>query len=154
MTEAPTDINETTDTLRGGEALRHARETMDSAIIAPDTDPQAWASGLRAALTELTNILKRHREVSDRPGGHLDTIASEQPRLVNQIEKSRSEHIPLIERAESLLATLEEQTTANQFDVEGVRKQASLLVDDVRQHLAAGRELVFETYERDEGGEG
>ena len=140
--------------LSGHEALRHARQAMDDAIIAPAGDRKAWAEGLHGALDELADILRRHRDASERPGGTLEEMAELQPRLTPQIERSREEHLPLIERAEGLRDTVAEQAEAGTVNVDHLRQDAGRLQSDVRHHMAAGIDLMYEAYERDMGGEG
>lgn len=140
--------------LRGHAALHHARETMDAAIVASGLDAMGWAQGLHSALEELADILRRHQEASERPGGSLDQMAEAQPRLTSRIEQSRSEHEPLIERAEALRDTVAEQIAAGHVDINPLRRDAGRLQSDFREHIAAGVELTYEAYDRDMGGEG
>ena len=142
------------DRLRGHEALHHARETMDAAIVASAVDAMAWAQGLHLALDELGDILRRHRDASERPGGSLDEMAELQPRLTPRIERSRSEHGPLIERAEALKDAVMQHIDAGHVDVNLLRRDAGRLQSDFREHIAAGVELTYEAFERDMGGEG
>jgi len=139
----------------GYEALRHARQAMDDAIIAPAIgDPLAWGRGLHDALAELADILRRHREASERPGGTLEEMAHLEPRLVPRLDRSRAEHQPLIERADALQETVAAQMAAGKVDVNHLRQEAGRLQSDVRHHMAVGVDLMYEAYERDMGGEG
>ncbi len=140
--------------LSGHEALRYARETMDDAIIAPAGNEAHWAEGLRDALATLADILHRHRTASEAPGGSLDDMARLRPRLISRIERARSEHLPLFERAESLHNEIVRQLEAGSVQVARVRADAGALQDDVRHHMAAGLDLIYEVYFRDMGGEG
>ena len=139
----------------GYEALRHARQAMDDAIIAPASgDPIEWGRGLHDALAELADILRRHREASERPGGTLEEMAQLEPRLVPRLERSQSEHVPLIERADGLREAVAAQVAAGRVDVDHLRQEAGRLQSDVRHHMAVGVDLMYEAYERDMGGEG
>lgn len=140
--------------LSGYEALRHARQAMDDAIIAPSADPTYWAEGMRVALDELADILRRHQDASERPGGTLEEMAELQPRLTPRLDRSRAEHVPLIERAEGLRDTAAQQREAGNVDVDQLRRDAGRLQGDVRHHMAVGIDLMYEAYERDMGGEG
>ena len=151
--EHPTDTGSDTQ-LRGHEALHHARETMDAAIVASALDLMGWARGLHSALDELADILRRHRDASERPGGSLEEMAELQPRLTPRIDRARSEHEPLIERAEELRDAVAQQIAAGRVDVNLLRRDAGRLQSDFRDHIAAGVELTYEAFERDMGGEG
>ena len=140
--------------LSGYEALRHARQAMDDAIIAPSRDRIRWAEGLRQALDEMADILRRHQDASERPGGTLEEMANLQPRLTPRIERSRGEHLPLIERTEGLRDLVARQMEAGAVAVDHLRQDAGRLQGDVRHHMAAGVDLMYEAYERDMGGEG
>ena len=141
--------------LSGHEALRHARQAMDDAIIAPAAgDPLGWARGLHDALAELADILRRHREASERAGGTLEEMAELEPRLVPRLDRSRAEHLPLIERADALRETVAAQMAAGRVDVDHLRQEAGRLQSDVRHHMAVGIDLMYEAYKRDMGGEG
>lgn len=140
--------------LSGYEALRHARQAMDDAIIAPSTDATHWAGGMREALDELAGILRRHQDASERPGGTLEEMAALQPRLTPRLDRSRAEHVPLIERAEGLRDSASRQMEAGSVDVDRLRQDVGRLQSDVRRHMAVGIDLMYEAYERDMGGEG
>ena len=140
--------------LRGHDALHHARERMDAAIVASAEDAMAWAGGLHDALDELADVLHRHREASERPGGSLDEIERMEPRLSARVERSRSEHQPLIDRTETLRDTVAHQMEGGRVEVNRLRGVAGRLESDFRDHIAAGIELTYEAFERDMGGEG
>ena len=150
------NLERTTDApqLHGYEALHHARERMDLAIVASADDARGWAQSLHDAIDELADILRRHRDASERPGGSLEEMAKMAPRLTSRIDRSRSEHEPLIERAEELRDTAAAQIEADAVDVERLRQDAGRLESDFRHHIAAGVELTYEAFERDMGGEG
>ena len=65
---------------------------MDAAIVASAEDALGWAGNLHDALDELADILRRHRDASERPGGNLDEIEKLAPRLSGRVEQSRAEH--------------------------------------------------------------
>ena len=140
--------------LRGHEALHHARERMDAAIVASAVNADGWAQNLHDALDELADILRRHRDASERPGGSLEEMAEMEPRLTARIERSRSEHQPLIDRADTLRDVVAQQLKAGRVDVNALRRDAGRLESDFREHIAAGFELAYEAFERDMGGEG
>ena len=140
--------------LRGNEALHHARERMDAAIVAPADDAAGWAGELHDALHELADILRRHRDASERPGGSLEEMAALEPRLATRIERSRAEHQPLIARAEAIRDETARQIAAGAVEVNALRRDAGRLESDFREHIAAGIELAYDAFERDIGGEG
>lgn len=151
--EHPADTGDG-ERLRGPEALHHARERMDIAIVASAEDAMGWAGGLHDALDELADVLRRHRDASERPGGSLDEMQKMEPRLSGRIEQSRSEHQPLIDRAEELRDTVARQMEEGKVEVNHLRGVAGRLESDFRHHIAAGIELTYEAFERDMGGEG
>ena len=153
-TESGTETEAGAEPLHGYEALHHARERMDLAIVASADDARGWAQALHDALDELADILRRHRDASERPGGSLEEMARAAPRLTSRIERSRAEHGPLIERAEALRDTAAQQLEAGDVDVDRLRQDAGRLESDFRHHIAAGVELTYEAFERDMGGEG
>ncbi len=140
--------------LRGHEALHHARERMDMAIVASAEDAMGWAGGLHDALDELADVLRRHRDASERPGGSLDEIEKMEPRLSGRVEQSRSEHQPLIDRTEELRDTVAGQIEGGRVEVNHLRGIAGRLEIDFRDHIAKGIELTYEAFDRDMGGEG
>lgn len=140
--------------LRGPEALHHARERMDTAIVASAEDAMGWAGGLHDALDELADVLRRHRDASERPGGSLEEMEKMEPRLGARIEQSRAEHQPLIDRAEELRDAVARQMEGGKVEVNHLRGIAGRLESDFRHHIAAGIELTYEAFERDMGGEG
>ncbi len=151
--DPPTDSGDG-ERLRGHEALHHARERMDAAIVASAEDAMGWAGGLHEALDELADILRRHRDASERPGGSLDEMQEMEPRLSARIERSRSEHQPLIDRTEELRDAVAQQIEGGKVEVNRLRGVAGRLESDFRAHIAAGIELTYDAFERDIGGEG
>ncbi|MDE2933207.1 MAG: hypothetical protein F4Y97_00080 [Dehalococcoidia bacterium] len=151
--EHPADTGDG-ERLRGPEALHHARERMDTAIVASAEDAMGWAGGLHDALDELADVLRRHRDASERPGGSLDEMERMEPRLSGRIEQSRAEHQPLIDRTEELRDTVAQQMEGGRVEVNHLRGIAGRLESDFRHHIAAGIELTYEAFERDMGGEG
>ena len=151
--DPPTDAGDG-ERLRGHAALHHARERMDAAIVASALDSMTWASDLHDALDELADILRRHRDASERPGGSLEEMEKMEPRLSGRIERSRAEHQPLIDRTEELRETVAQQIEGGRVEVNHLRGVAGRLESDFRDHIAAGIELTFEAYDRDMGGEG
>jgi hypothetical protein len=127
---------------------------MDAAIVASAEDAMGWAGGLHAALDELADILRRHRDASERPGGSLDEIEQMEPRLSGRVEQSRSEHQPLIDRTEELRDTVARQIEGGRVEVNHLRGIAGRLESDFRDHIAKGIELTYEAFDRDMGGEG
>ncbi len=140
--------------LLGHEALHHARERMDAAIVASAEDAMGWAGGLHDALDELADVLRRHRDASERPGGSLEEMAEMEPRLSARIEQSRSEHQPLIDRTEELRDTVARQVEGGRIEVNHLRGVAGRLESDFRDHIARAIELTYDAFERDIGGEG
>lgn len=135
------------------EALKRARERMDDAIIAPAAgDPAAWAGGLRDALDELAAVLRQHRERAEAPGGSLDDMAAMAPHLLFRIDRARSEHPTLIGRADDLREDADGQIATGRVDAARLRSEAGRLQTDVRHHMAAGIDLIFEVYDREMGG--
>jgi len=127
---------------------------MDAAIVASAEDAMGWAGGLHAALEELADILRRHRDASERPGGSLEEMEKMEPRLSARIEQSRAEHQPLIDRTDELRDAVAQQIEAGRVEVNHLRGIAGRLESDFRHHIAAGIELTYEAFERDMGGEG
>ncbi len=141
--------------LSGHEALKRARERMDDAIIAPAAgDRLAWAGGLRDALDGLAAVLREHSETAEAPGGSLDEMAELAPHLNFRIDRARAEHPSLIRRTDELREDVAGQIAAGKVDAARLRSDAGRLQGDVRHHMAAGVDLIFEAYDRDLGGEG
>lgn len=141
--------------LSGHEALKRARERMDDAIIAPASgNPVGWAEGLRDALDGLAVVLREHSEEAEAPGGSLEEMAELAPHLLFRINHARAEHPALIRRTVELREDAASQIATGQVETPRLRSDAGRLQGDVRHHMAAGVDLIFEAYDRDLGGEG
>ena len=139
--------------LSGHEALKQARERMDDAIIAPAAgDAAAWAAGLRDALDGLAAVLREHSETAEAPGGSLSEMAEMAPHLIFRIDHARAEHPSLIRRTDELREDVAGQIAAGKVDAARLRSEAGRLQSDVRHHMAASIDLIFEVYDRDLGG--
>lgn len=136
------------------DGLLEARQAVDEAISLPSGDIEEWKGNLAEAAELLLEMLQTHREISEAPGGLFEEVSQLRPELHNRLEFMRSEHILLIEEGGRLLEAATASVMPTSGLVTNLREDAGYLVSKVREHMAIGADILFETYCREIGGSG
>jgi hypothetical protein len=148
------DITPTTSRRDHYAAMRSACDRLDAAIA--DTDPQdehAWAERVQKAARTVFIAIERHREITEGPDGTLADMSQQKPALVNQVERQHREHLEMLQRAKEIDTEVERQIAFQEFNLELLRLEASVLRDTLRLHIYRADALLYEAYFREEGGE-
>lgn len=134
--------------------LSGARERLDNALVQAAAAPDQWGKALLEAVTNLATALQRHIAAADGPDGTLEAVLARRPALEHAVRVQRREHLDLeadLTRVRGILAAALERGTV---DADTLRWQVAPLQDAVRRHMARANDLLFEAFNRDDGGEG
>ena len=108
----------------------------------------AWSSDLRQELTNLSDALDSHIELTEADDGLLADIASSTPRLAHRVHKAREDHVVL--RA-AVVRALEGLPPGDGGDsgVAPARDRVVELLTALVHHRHLGADLVYEAYNVD-----
>ena len=90
----------------GYDQLRTAREAVEEALLSPTGDTVRWQATMTTGLRTLEGAFRRHREVSEAPGGTLDEAVKRLPELARAARGQRLEHGDILEQIDALTAML------------------------------------------------
>jgi uncharacterized membrane protein YccC len=131
--------------------IRDAIGRVERSLASPAVSRyEPWAKELADELEDLDGALERHIETTEAPGGLLDDILHESPRLAHRVSVLRDDH----QRLRELLAEARASLPRSADDVPEAREHALALLQAVSRHRHLGADLVYEAYHVDlEGGE-
>jgi hypothetical protein len=145
------------------EALRERREGMRSAmgdlehaVAAPAPGRlDEWIAGVRSALDALRDVIDHHVFATEAPGGFLDEIVDDEPRLANQSQRLRDDHGEIVDAVSVASAQLRSgPAIASDEWVEAQRDRLLALLALLARHRQRGADLVYEAYSLDIGAGG
>lgn len=134
--------------------LREAAWLLELAIAAPAGTGSQWRERMKTQLEGVREALDDHIRQVERPGGLVDQITMDAPRMINMMKKLLTEHDDLHRDIASVLETI--QQMPEQFSPEqatATRIAAMALLGSIVQHRHKGADLLYEAYNVDIGGE-
>ena len=135
------------------EALYHVMLDLEVAIAAPVGDTEMWLERVAAVAAQVREVIDEHIAETEAPGGFLQQVVSESPRLVNKANRLEREHADLQHEAGHLVTVLSSYESADLAEATSeVRRQANELLGDLTRHRQRGSDLIYEAYEVDIGG--
>jgi hypothetical protein len=126
--------------------IREAIGKVERSLAAPAASRyEPWAKELAHELDDLSAALELHIAVTEAPGGLLDEILHEEPRLAHRVELLRVDHLMLRERLDDARESLPHAAD----EVPGARDRVVTLLEAVVRHRHLGADLVYEAYNVD-----
>jgi hypothetical protein len=131
--------------------LREAIGNVERALAAPAGNRyEPWGKELAHELDELGEALERHITATEAPGGLLDDIVREEPRLAHKAYLVREDHGALRQRLDDARAALPH----TEADIGTARDRVVDLLGAIVRHRHMGSDLVYEAFNVDmEGGD-
>jgi hypothetical protein len=131
--------------------IREAIGRVERSLASPAASRyEPWAKELADELDDLDAALELHIATTEAPGGLLDDILHETPRLAHRVSVLRQDHVELRE----LLRRAREALPRSAEDVSAAREHVLALLQAVSRHRHLGADLVYEAYHVDmEGGD-
>ncbi len=153
--ELPSDEMSPTlaETARRRADLHNALVAVEKAISSPAIGREPdWAKEVLRNLEELARTIEEHIEVTERPGGLYDEIATKSPRLSNSIGRLREEHPLLRDGTNDLAEKLRTTGVGEAWPLDQARDDLQRLLGKIVRHRQLGSDLVWEAYNLDIGG--
>jgi hypothetical protein len=138
----------------GFDRLRAARQAVDDVLTGPVRAAGEWGEDVLEALEELDAAFRRHRDVSERPGGTLEEAERAKPGLGAAVRRQRKEHTEILAGLVRVQEDIDDALETGTLDPEKVRWQAGAVENAIGRHIGRGSDLLHEAFFRDEGGEG
>ena len=136
------------------EALVGVAAAFEAALAAPASDLR-WTEGLGNALSDLRATIDEHVTATEAPGGTIDQLRNQAPRLSKQIDLLVDQHGTITADAERLLERLEHAPAERTpDDTATIREEALELLGAIVRHRHLGADLLYEAYDVDLGGPG
>lgn len=133
-------------------ALHSAMVSVENAAQAP-TKSQTWRAVLFAALDDLSIALEDHIATVDAPGGIIDRVVTDAPRLDVAGQRLRADHEPLREQIAAAINVVRAvDSPPSDNDVEVIHEIILELVVALSRHRQRGSDFVWEAYDVDIGG--
>ena len=116
---------------------------LERAIAAPEADdPAAWVGRVHTELDAFRGVWQHHVEATERPGGLLDRVLHEVPRLAHEHELLRREHREVAAAIDAL---------ASENDADAAREGVIALLGRLVRHRSRGANFVYDAYSVDVG---
>lgn len=132
-------------------ALHIAMVEVENAAQAP-TRSQTWRAMLFAALDDLSMALEDHIATVEAPGGIIDRVVADAPRLDGAGRRLSEDHEPLREQvAVAINAVRAADSPPRDEDVETIHEIILELVGALSRHRQRGSDFVWEAYDVDIG---
>lgn len=132
-------------------ALHTAMVEVENAAQAP-TKSQFWRAMLFAALDDLSVALEEHIATVDAPGGIIDRVTADAPRLDAAGRRLTNDHEPLRRQvAEAINAVRAADSPPSDEDVDTIHEIILELIGALSRHRQRGSDFVWEAYDVDIG---
>ncbi|MEA1903613.1 MAG: hypothetical protein U9N56_08820 [Actinomycetota bacterium] len=129
-------------------SLQAAMSDLESAVASP-SGADGWYEGVSIALDEMRKALAEHVAVTEGPGGLLEEILAEAPRLATEIALTKSEHEELAVTLDKADLTAKGALEMEAPDSEPVRRRVMLFLSRLSLHRQRGADLVYDAYNVD-----
>jgi hypothetical protein len=142
LTGTPATLPEVQRRRRG---VRAALGELERAIAAPTTGREAaWVARVADQLTQVHTAFGHHIAVTEEPDGLFDEIVADAPRLANQVQQLRNDHLRIAAAIDG--ARLFATGPAAEGHVSELSEAAVDLLARLTRHRHLGATLVYEAY--------
>jgi hypothetical protein len=124
---------------------------VENAAQAP-TRSTTWRAVLFAALDDLSMALEDHIATVEAPGGIIERVVADAPRLDSAGKRLSADHEPLRRQVAIAINTVRAaHSPPSDEDVETIHKIILELVGALSRHRQRGSDFVWEAYDVDIG---
>lgn len=137
------------------EAIYQAITGLEDALAGPIGNAGRWRLRVAMAVDHAVARITEHVSQTEEPGGFLDQVMSETPRLASRVAQLRVDHERLEKSVDALrqsLADVHDHDVADRANE--IRNQAVDLLGQLARHRQRGADLVYEVYHVDIGSTG
>lgn len=129
--------------------LGQAMQRVELAAAAPAAR-DTWIGELAEHLRQLDSAFDRHIRDVQAPGGLLDRILDQAPRLQRNVEASKADHAAVSEAIKQAVSFTAADGAADRVDEVREATMAALLA--LARHRQKGADLIYDAYDVDIGG--
>jgi chromosome segregation ATPase len=134
--------------------LRDAASSLERAIAAAAGTGAQWRSRLQAQVQEVRDALEDHVTEVERPGGLVEQITTDAPRLMHIMNRLLAEHDDMRQELNRILQAIGEiSADFSEEQVIEARIAVMSLLATIARHRQQGADLLYEAYNVDIGGE-
>jgi hypothetical protein len=125
---------------------------LEEATAAPARggDP-AWCMDVHDALVEVGAAFERHIAVVEGPEGLFEEVLSAAPRLSNQLERLRAEHLDIRMRIVGALDAVRIVSGRPAPSIDVAREAVLAVLEQLMRHRQHGADVVYDAYAVDIG---
>ena len=132
-------------------ALLNAVAALEAALAGPASGTR-WTESVGNALSGLRTTLEEHVAATEAPDGIFAQVRDRAPRLSNQIDRLREQHVTIAADTEHLIDRVDHAPTERSADeTAAIREQALALLGEIVRHRHLGADLLYEAYNVDVG---
>lgn len=128
-----------------------ATAALEQALAHPLQIPR-WRERVLAAVAELANDFRQHRDLTEGPDGWYAAIQADAPQLAGPVERLTEEHHGISAAITGILAALEAPGPLR--NAGGTREELTELIGLLMRHRQQGSDLTYAAYQWDIGGSG
>ena len=134
------------------EALHQALVGLEDALSTPIGDAARWRLRVAMAMEHAASRVDEHIFHTEAPGGLLQRVVEEAPRLSCRADRLRADHVDLRREAVRLQGALA-QIDDGEVKDRGIpiRNDALDFLGQLARHRQRGADLVYEAYQVDIG---
>lgn len=129
-------------------SLQGAMNDLES-VLASASGAEGWFESVSEAMDEIRVALVEHVEVTEGPGGLLQQILAEAPRLTTEVALTRAEHDELTLTLDRADLTVKGALEIDAPDPDPVRRRVMTLLGRLSLHRQRGADLVYDAYNVD-----
>jgi seryl-tRNA synthetase len=135
------------------EALYEAAVGLEDALTTPVGDGAKWRLRVAMAVDHAAARIEDHAVQTEAPGGFLEKVLDEEPRLQRRIDQLKVDHERLEKEVDALrmaVALVDDDDVAD--EAPDIRNRAIELLGQLTRHRQRGADLIYEAYQVDIGG--
>lgn len=135
------------------EALYEAAVGLEDALTTPIGDGAKWRLRVAMAVEHAAVRIEDHARQTEAPGGFLEQVLAETPRLQRRVDQLKVDHERLEKEVDALriaVTMVSDDDVADQAPA--LRNKAVELLGQLTRHRQRGADVIYEAYQVDIGG--
>jgi hypothetical protein len=134
--------------------LRDAASALERAIASAAGTGVQWRGRVRTQLQEVREALEDHVAEVERPGGLVEQITMDAPRMMKLMNRLLAEHDDMRQEISRIVQAIGEASAdLTEEQVLEARSAVMALLAIIARHRQQGADLLYEAYNVDIGGD-
>jgi len=127
--------------------VRAALDALELALAAPSAGrADEWLATVGERAGSLRAAFAEHVRVTEAPGGVFEDCMARAPRLANQVDRLRREHLEITLALGQVPSAAAASGDAGDAAVDATRESALAAMGAIVRHRSAGSSLLYEAY--------